>query len=626
MLVVLALLLPTALAQSLPAPEAGFDAHGFSLAALDADPRDALTVQRPGAFLGGDFFAGAVFEYASKPLVFAVADPLTGEPTGETLVVLDRLAALNVSGGAAVTPWLRFDLGAPLYLTSTGIGEVSQGVGLGDLRVAAMLAPLTPDRETGGFGLGLVPYLDLPTGDDSEFLGQRGVSGGAKLAVTGEIGPLTLTGDVGVQVQPAVTVGNLSNADALQTGVAAGYVVSDQLAFTLEGHLASPFVAAGQPGTGAPGEALFSVRSVTASGGHFLAGAAAGVSSGASSAAYRVFVGGGYGRRGVPAPPDTDLDGIVDASDACVDAPETVNGHLDEDGCPDAPVALTVVVTRAGQPAKGAQVRVTSGGAPPVTYLVGDVPWQAAAWGGSSWRAEATLGTCLAGSGEAAVEDGAGPQELRVALEPRIDAQLAFEVRDPSGAPVSGVEVAFQENPEGCSPRSGTVPAGIGALPVGAGTHGFVVSVPGYQSQPGQVVVERGQTARVVLTLEPARVQVTATQIAILDKVYFETAKAIIKAESFSLLDEVAKVILAHPEVGRIEVAGHTDSQGSDAANLKLSRARAAAVRDYLVAHGVGADRLQSEGYGEGKPIDSNTTDAGRANNRRVEFNLIDAP
>jgi OOP family OmpA-OmpF porin len=69
-----------------------------------------------------------------------------------------------------------------------------------------------------------------------------------------------------------------------------------------------------------------------------------------------------------------------------------------------------------------------------------------------------------------------------------------------------------------------------------------------------------------------------------------------------------------------LEVAGHTDQRASAEYNEKLSRRRADAVRDYLIGKGVSADRLSAAGYGETKPVADNNTEAGRQQNRRVEF------
>ena len=70
-------------------------------------------------------------------------------------------------------------------------------------------------------------------------------------------------------------------------------------------------------------------------------------------------------------------------------------------------------------------------------------------------------------------------------------------------------------------------------------------------------------------------------------------------------------------------ITGHTDNVGTSNFNLKLSKERAAAVKNYLVSNGVAADRLTSDGFGDTQPIGSNTTAAGRANNRRVEVKYV---
>jgi OOP family OmpA-OmpF porin len=106
-------------------------------------------------------------------------------------------------------------------------------------------------------------------------------------------------------------------------------------------------------------------------------------------------------------------------------------------------------------------------------------------------------------------------------------------------------------------------------------------------------------------------------------KVFFDTNSAVLKAESFAELDNMAKFLADVPNA-RGEVEGHTDSQGADAYNQALSQRRAEAVRKYLVDKGVAGDRLQARGYGESKPEADNNTADGRAQNRRVVFQRTD--
>lgn len=114
-------------------------------------------------------------------------------------------------------------------------------------------------------------------------------------------------------------------------------------------------------------------------------------------------------------------------------------------------------------------------------------------------------------------------------------------------------------------------------------------------------------------------VVITKSKIEIKQTVYFDTNKATIKQVSYSLLNEVAQALKDNSKI-QVQVQGHTDSRGRNKKNLRLSDARAASVRDYLVAQGVDASRLTSKGFGEEVPISDNRTKRGREQNRRVEF------
>jgi len=120
-------------------------------------------------------------------------------------------------------------------------------------------------------------------------------------------------------------------------------------------------------------------------------------------------------------------------------------------------------------------------------------------------------------------------------------------------------------------------------------------------------------------------VQITQTSLKILDKVYFNTNKATIMKRSNRLLNNVAAVIVNHPEIPKIRIEGHTDDKGKDDYNKDLSQRRADRVRMYLIEKGVPEDRLEAVGFGEEKPVAENSTSKGRAANRRVEFNFADA-
>ncbi len=123
---------------------------------------------------------------------------------------------------------------------------------------------------------------------------------------------------------------------------------------------------------------------------------------------------------------------------------------------------------------------------------------------------------------------------------------------------------------------------------------------------------------------EEQHVVIEDTRLEILDKIYFNTDSAQLQRRSHAVLDNVAEVLIAHPEIPIIRVEGHTDSTGRAAYNMGLSQRRAESVARYLVDEGgVRRDRLIAEGFGETQPVvpDAKTKMA-LAQNRRVEFHL----
>lgn len=107
-----------------------------------------------------------------------------------------------------------------------------------------------------------------------------------------------------------------------------------------------------------------------------------------------------------------------------------------------------------------------------------------------------------------------------------------------------------------------------------------------------------------------------------LQGIEFELGSDIIRPESYPILDKVVKIMNENTDY-LLRISGHTDDQGNDDANLLLSHKRATSTKTYLVSHGVDNSRLDAFGYGESKPIADNTTAEGRAQNRRVEFEIV---
>ncbi len=104
--------------------------------------------------------------------------------------------------------------------------------------------------------------------------------------------------------------------------------------------------------------------------------------------------------------------------------------------------------------------------------------------------------------------------------------------------------------------------------------------------------------------------------------ILFDTAKSTFQQQTYPVLEAMTAILKEYPS-SNFSIEGHTDSDGKDAANQTLSENRAAAVKNYLVEHGISASRLSSVGFGESKPIATNKTKAGKAQNRRVEVKLV---
>lgn len=600
----------------------GFDAHGPKLVAHDADLRDLLYVQRPGAMRAGDFFVSAIAEFADAPMVQAVRGD--NGVLRETPVV-DDLAALQLSLGGAFHERLRLDVLAPVYATTLG-PDGRQGPAMGDVRLASMVLLLPPEqlgRRGGGLGVGVVGFLDLPSGDTERFLGRGGAAGGGKLAATWELRRLTFSGDVGMEATPVPGIANLTGGPALLAGGGIGVLAGRSAGVNLEVVSRSPLEPSAIEGTGLAAESALSVRGRWASGTMVTLGGAVGLTEGAGVAAFRGFFAVGFGHHEAPKVPDLDIEGTLGVLDGCPLEAEVVNGWKDDDGCPDELGALALDVRFQGRswpasvelegPEGTRTVEVGAEG-----LLLDSVP-------GSLWKADATA-PCLSGHGEVVAQEGGS--KLLVPLEPVLDAVVAVTVRGPDRNPLPAATSIWRSDvaphcvPEGVVRITG----GLSLQQVGAGAHTVSVTADGYSAEEVQVAVATGQRAEVDVTLSSARVRLEAKRIVISEKVFFETGNARIKRESFALLDEVASTIVTAPGIGRVEIGGHTDNQGADAFNLRLSQQRAQSVRDYLAAKGVPREQLVPVGYGESRPIDTNRTEAGREANRRVEFNLLDQP
>jgi len=177
---------------------------------------------------------------------------------------------------------------------------------------------------------------------------------------------------------------------------------------------------------------------------------------------------------------------------------------------------------------------------------------------------------------------------------------------------VNGVETCEHDKPD--YPAAAAIGAGAGALLCGLAGH--------YLWDP-EVVTPTPTPPPLppVPTPTPAPVR----KRIVLRGVHFDFDKSAIRPDSRPVLDEAVEVLKENPNV-RISVEGNTDNVGSDLYNEKLSVRRAEAVFRYLVNHGIAPERMEVIGYGESRPVASNDTESGRAQNRRVELQVVGQP
>lgn len=152
-----------------------------------------------------------------------------------------------------------------------------------------------------------------------------------------------------------------------------------------------------------------------------------------------------------------------------------------------------------------------------------------------------------------------------------------------------------------------------------------LINVPHLEINPSGITIEAGNDNMYIKNIRIAKGgvkyydRVLSEGKIIVNGIKFDVNKATLKAESMGPINNIYELMQKQPELN-FSVEGHTDADGGDETNMELSKARGKEVMDKLIAMGISKDRLKSNGFGESKPIDNNSTPEGKANNRRVEF------
>ncbi len=567
----------------------------------------------------GRFAVGLWGDYAANPLVLVQGTARVGElqravvglNVGAALGILDALQAIVL---VPATPY-QDTSSSPLAGTDEPPGAAMNDAALG-LRWRLL------DRNVRGSGLAVESRLWLPTGDPAAYTGGQ-FSAGARLVADTVVGHLWLGANIGYRYRPSPqSLGNLVVDDELTyragVGVPAGkwYLSADL--FGAKGVTNAP----DQGVSDTPLEAMAGLSRTLGSSLTVTLAASKGIIAGYGSPDYRVLAGIGWGASRTN---DRDRDGIVDAKDLCPSAPEDKDGFQDKDGCPDSDNDQDGIPDTADR-------------CPDVAEDFDDFEDDDGCLDPDNDR-DHLLDADDACPNDAEdidnFEDEDGCPELDNDQDGisdpddtcPYDAEDLDGYEDEDGCPdvdndgdgIADAEDQCPDTPEdvdgfqdddGCpdEDRDGDgIPDGADQCPDEAETfngHDDTDGCPDAEAPRGEISVQQDK-------------------LVLPDKIYFEFDQAVIRPESYATLRQATVFLTEHPEI-RIRIEGHTDSRGASDYNLRLSQARADAVKRYLVEiGGLDPSRFETQGFGESRPVATNATETGRALNRRIEWTIV---
>jgi outer membrane protein OmpA-like peptidoglycan-associated protein len=543
--------------------------------------------------------------YSDDPLVLRwegqrVIGPGPGFPDG----LIDRRTVTDFHAGFGVGDIFALMLDLPVVVWQDGFEPASeaspeaiaslQSSGLGDLRVHPKIVIV--DIHTGyPVGIAILSDFYLPTGSTRSFIGDGGFSAQPVVALEAANGSIhkreyTFRGaiNVGANLKATDTFRDVGLGSSFVYRAAISSLPAPELEFgaDLSGSTSGPRNANN------PLEILPWLRLIPLDFAQLTLGGGFGLVPGVGAPDARAFVGATIGPNFDPLELDRDGDGIPNKLDACINIPEDKDNFEDEDGCPEDdndkdgipdihdscpndPEDFDGFEDIEGCPDDDND---KDGILDPVDSCPNDP------------------------------EDFDNDRDTDGCPEDPADSDGDGLTDDVDRCPYDPEDFDGWQDTDGCPELDNDgdqILDVVDRCPFEPETYNGFVDDDGCPDAASRVIVEK-------------------EKIVITEKIFFETGKAIIKEISFELLNEIAKVMNEHPEVKLIQVEGHTDSDGTNAYNIKLSQSRAESVVKFLAGAGVSQSRLVAKGYGEEKPIDTNATPEGKAQNRRVEFTILE--
>ncbi len=576
-----------------PAPASG----GFSTDNFDPSPRgsqwfvlDSLDLRDDGRPA-----VGLVSEYALRPFVIKNADG-----TDRAHVVEDQLF-LHPGGALVILDALRLSVDLPIAVLDTGSATSAGGdtfaaptsASLGDMGVAADLRLFGRYGEavTGAVGLEVL----APTGQRAQYTGDGKSRFLPRLQVAGTSGDVTWALRLGMLFRTEDDpIAGQTRGQAITFGGAVGWRPSHG-AFVFGPEVYGSASVTQPANANAPVEAILGAHYTFAPEWRVNLGAGPGLSAGLGVPALRAVLSLEFAMQAEEDRPkqvalhhvevaDRDHDLVADGIDACPDTPGKANIDPSLNGCP------------APKDADGDSVADEVDACPDEKGSPSEDP---------------DMNGCPPDADDDGVPDSIDACPLRAGVEQADKTQ--------NGCPPDSDRDGVIDEEDACPDRAGPAskdPQDNGCPIEPDRDH------DGIQNEDDACPREPGPKDPDPKKNGCPKAILRGGEIRILDQVRFQAASARIvpgKA-STDVLMAVKKVLVEHPEITKLEVQGHTDNRGDPKANKRLSEQRAQAVAKWLAQHGVAAARLTAVGYGDERPLESNTNEEGRTTNRRVEF------
>lgn len=511
------------------------------------------------------YSAQLMMHYALNPLIWRYPN------NTQSLAVSDQLL-MHFMGHVSFFSWLSVGLDLPVQVLFVPVDlrglSPAPGAGVGDLKLAVKATFLNQYRHY--LNVGIATDVTFPTSQGRAYIGSNTITAYPRLIVSRRFSVLELALNFGARLRVGREIQGSMMASQLAYNFMARLLLpwrAGPSSYEVIGELwgltsaARPFQREGENVL----EWTGAVRVGLFDNFYITAGVGGGLIPGNGSPDFRAMINLAWAPREL----DRDGDGIVDRKDSCPDDPETMNGIDDWDGCPEADRDRD--------------------GIPDIVDKCPD-------------RRESKNGY---------KDDDGCPDKRPKKCKPTV-VYDAEENDEPDEKPTDDEDCP--EPPPPPPPPEAKDRDHDGVIDTDDKCPDVPENINGKDDDDG--CPDEGQGVTVFVSKQ---------KINILEKINFETNSAVIRPESFTILDQVAQQLRAHPEVKLLRIEGHTDADGSDSYNLRLSQARADSVKKYLSDKGrIVPERLIAKGYGESRPIAPNSTPRGKAQNRRVEFVILE--